>query len=85
MLDAAGATLASQTGTGSSVAWSWDGRTSAGSSVAPGVAASWTITARDAAGNQALPATGGLLGTTPPTQGAMGAVTVSPVEHQSRR
>ncbi len=78
VLDAAGATLASQSGTGSSVAWSWDGRTSAGSSVAPGVAASWTITARDSAGNQALPAMGGLLGTTPPTQGAMGAVTVTP-------
>ncbi len=30
VLDAAGATLASQTGTGSSLAWSWDGRTSAG-------------------------------------------------------
>jgi flagellar hook assembly protein FlgD len=78
VLDAAGATLASQTGTGSSVAWSWDGRTSAGSSVAPGVAASWAITARDSAGNQALPAMGGLLGTTPSTQGAMGAVTVAP-------
>ena len=78
VLDAAGATLASQTGTGSSLAWSWDGRTSAGASVAPGVAASWTITARDSAGNQAMPATGGLLGTTPPVQGPMGAVTVSP-------
>jgi N-acetylmuramoyl-L-alanine amidase len=78
VLDADGATLASQAGTGSSVQWSWDGRSTAGSSVAPGVAASWTIEAHDPAGDQALPATGGLLGTTPPTQGAPGSLSVTP-------
>jgi flagellar hook assembly protein FlgD len=79
VLDAAGTTIASKSGTGTSVAWSWDGRSAAGAPVAPGVAASWSIEAQDAAGNRALPATGGLLGTaTPVTQGATSAVTVAP-------
>jgi uncharacterized protein with LGFP repeats len=78
VLDASGATLASQSGTGTSLAWSWDGRTSAGTTVAPGVAASWTIEAQDAAGNHALPAVGGLIGTTTSGQGTTAPVVVSP-------
>jgi N-acetylmuramoyl-L-alanine amidase/FlgD Ig-like domain len=79
VLDAAGTTIASKSGTGSSVAWSWDGRSAAGAPVAPGVAASWSIDAQDAAGNRALPATGGLLGSAPPiVQGSTSAVTVAP-------
>jgi len=79
VLDAAGTTIASKTGTGTGVAWTWDGRSSAGAPVAPGVAASWSIEAQDAAGNQALPATGGLLGTAAPiVQGSTSAVTVAP-------
>jgi flagellar hook assembly protein FlgD len=79
VLDAAGTTIASRSGTGTSVAWSWDGRSAAGAPVAPGVPASWSIEAQDAAGNRALPATGGLLGTaTPIVQGATSAVTVAP-------
>jgi flagellar hook assembly protein FlgD len=79
VLDAAGTTIASKAGTGTSVAWTWDGRSAAGAPVAPGVAASWSIDAQDAAGNRALPATGGLLGTTAPIeQGSTSAVTVAP-------
>jgi flagellar hook assembly protein FlgD len=79
VLDAAGTTIASKSGAGASVAWSWDGRSAAGAPVAPGVAASWSIEAQDAAGNRALPASGGLLGTALPiVQGSTSAVTVSP-------
>ncbi len=79
VLDAAGTTIASKSGTGTSVAWIWDGRSAAGAPVAPGVAASWSIEAQDAAGNHALPATGGLLGTAAPvTPGSASAVTVAP-------
>ena len=79
VLDAAGTTIASRSGTGPNVTWSWDGRSAAGAAVAPGVAASWSIEAQDASGNRALPATGGLLGTATPTvQGATSAVVVSP-------
>jgi hypothetical protein len=78
VLDARGSTLVSQTGTGSSIEWSWDGRSTAGTPVAPGVAASWTIEAHDSAGEQALPATGGLLGTAPSPPGAAGSLTVTP-------
>jgi flagellar hook assembly protein FlgD len=79
VLDAAGTTIASRSGTGTSVAWTWDGRSAAGAPVAPGVAASWSIEAQDAAGTRALPATGGLLGTaTPIVQGAGNPVTVEP-------
>jgi flagellar hook assembly protein FlgD len=79
VLDAAGTTIASKTGTGTSIAWAWDGRSAAGAPVASGVAASWSIEAQDAAGNRALPATGGLLGTTTPiVQGQASAVTVAP-------
>ena len=68
-----------QVRTGTSVAWTWDGRSAAGAPVAPGVAASWSIEAQDGAGNRALPATGGLLGTaTPIEQGAGNPVTVEP-------
>jgi hypothetical protein len=78
VLDAAGSTIASQSGTSSSVAWSWDGRSSAGTLVAPGVAASWSIEAHDAAGQTALPATGGLLGTATPSATPAGPITVDP-------
>ena len=79
VLDAAGTTIASRSGTGARVAWTWDGRSAAGTPVAPGVAASWSIEAQDAAGTRALPATGGLLGTaTPDVQGATSAVSVAP-------
>jgi hypothetical protein len=79
VLDAAGTTIASRSGTGSSVAWIWDGRSAAGAPVAPGVAASWSIEAQDAAGNRALPATGGLLGSAPPVaQPATSTVAVAP-------
>ena len=79
VLDAAGTTIASKSGTGASVAWTWDGRSAAGAPVAPGVAASWSIEAQDAAGNRALPATGGLLGSAPPVAlPATSAVSVVP-------
>ncbi|MDX6569210.1 MAG: hypothetical protein QOH15_1788 [Gaiellales bacterium] len=79
VLDAAGTTIASKSGTGASVAWTWDGRSAAGAPVATGVAASWSIEAQDAAGNRALPASGGLLGTaTPVVQGSTSAIAVSP-------
>jgi hypothetical protein len=79
VLDAAGTTIASKTGIGTTVDWSWDGRSAAGAPVAPGVAASWSIEAQDAAGNRALPATGGLLGTaTPIVPGSANPVTVAP-------
>ncbi len=78
VLDASGAVLASQTGTGTTVAWSWNGRSTAGAPVAPGVAASWSIEAQDASGQAATPATGGLLVATPPSTAPPGAVTVSP-------
>jgi N-acetylmuramoyl-L-alanine amidase/FlgD Ig-like domain len=79
VLDASGATIASQTGTGSSVSWTWNGKSAAGAPVAPGVAASWSIEAQDAAGESATPATGGLLGATVPIQAPpSGPVSVSP-------
>lgn len=79
VLDAAGTTIAIRTGTGTGVDWSWDGRSAAGAPIAAGVAASWSIEAQDAAGNRALPATGGLLGTTAPVvQGTTSAITVEP-------
>jgi flagellar hook assembly protein FlgD len=79
VLDASGATIASQTGSGSTVSWTWNGRSAAGTAIAPGVAASWRIDAQDASGVAATPASGDLVSAPATTTAApAGAIAVSP-------
>ena len=59
MLDATGNTLASRSGTGQSVTWTWDGRNAAGATVPSASVAGWRIEATDGLGAQARPASGG--------------------------
>jgi hypothetical protein len=55
VLDAHGAPVASTSGTGTDVAWDWNGERSDGTLVAPGTPLAYDIEARDAAGASARP------------------------------
>jgi hypothetical protein len=55
VLDARGAAVASTTGSGADVAWTWNGERSDGSVVAPGTPLAYRIDALDAAGASARP------------------------------
>ncbi|MDX6631361.1 MAG: hypothetical protein QOH00_3607 [Gaiellales bacterium] len=55
VLDAHGAPVASTSGSGSEVAWTWDGQRSDGTIVAPGTSLAYRIEASDAAGASARP------------------------------
>jgi N-acetylmuramoyl-L-alanine amidase-like protein len=55
VLDAHGAPVASSSGSGGDVAWTWNGARSDGTPLLPGTKLAYRIDARDAAGAQALP------------------------------
>ena len=55
VLDAQGAPVASTSGSGADIAWSWNGTRSDGTALAPGTKLAYRIEAQDAAGESALP------------------------------
>ena len=60
VVDAHGAPIASSSGSGGTVAWTWDGKRSDGTPLAANTPLSYRIEARDASGASALPLTGSL-------------------------
>jgi hypothetical protein len=60
VLDAHGAPVASNSGSGGDVAWNWDGKRSDGTPLAPGTRLAYRIEAQDAAGVAARPLLGSL-------------------------
>ena len=67
MLDARGQPVASNSGSGSDVAWTWNGARSDGTVVAPGTKLAYRIEARNAAGESARPLLASLGAATVPT------------------
>ena len=67
VLDARGQPVASNSGSGSDVAWTWNGARSDGTVVAPGTKLAYRIDARNAAGESARPLLASLGAATVPT------------------
>jgi hypothetical protein len=67
VLDARGQPVASSSGSGADIAWTWNGARSDGTVVAPGTKLAYRIDARNAAGESARPLLASLGATTVPT------------------
>jgi flagellar hook assembly protein FlgD len=65
VLDRLGGVIAQLSGTGTTIAWTWDGRSTAGLPVPAASVAGWEMDAISAGGTQALPASGSFGGKTP--------------------
>src|SRR5262249_19821442 len=74
VLDRLGGVIAQQSGLGTAIAWTWDGRATNGQPAAAASVASWRMDAIALDGTQALAATGGFGGKAPPVSAGTGGL-----------